>query len=73
MPPRCRVTFFDKAHGIRRTLEINATLPFAAAEIALAKLIENNVSVNDLDGDIKIQVVTTVEHTLPVRALNKVA
>jgi hypothetical protein len=71
MPPRCRVTFFNNAHG--RTLEIDAALPFAGAEIALAKLVENNVSVEDLHPEIQIEVVTTVAHTLPVRAVTKVA
>jgi hypothetical protein len=59
MPPRCRVTFFDNHHQLRRTLEVEAALPYAAAEIALRKLIESNIPIENLGPAVKVDVVTT--------------
>ena len=69
MPPRCRVTFFDTRHQISRTLEVQAALPLVAAEIALKWLMERDVLPEDLEPSVRIEVVKTAEHTVPLSAI----
>jgi hypothetical protein len=66
MPPHCRVTFFDNAHQIRRTLEIHAALPLVAAERALAWLMEHHVQPEDLGPSVHVEIIRTAEQTIPL-------
>jgi hypothetical protein len=61
MPPRCRVTFFDNRHQIRRTIEDQAGLPLVAAETALKWFIQSQIDPEDLNRKVKVEIIATTE------------
>jgi hypothetical protein len=69
MPPRCRVTFFDNRHQIRRSLEVQAALPLVAAETALELLILNHIQPEDLSPFVQVEIIRTVQQTIPLAAV----
>ena len=65
MDLRCKVTFFDVEHQIRRHVELDAPTPLIAAEIALKEMIRRGMFLTDFGSSVKVEVINRVEHSLP--------
>jgi catechol 2,3-dioxygenase-like lactoylglutathione lyase family enzyme len=58
MPVRCKVTFFDNVHEMRRSVEVLAESPARAAEMALARMIERHLLPTDFGPSVTVDVIT---------------
>ena len=65
MATRCKVSFFDVEHEIRRSVEVQAASPIAAAEAGLRWMLKTDHELTDFAGTIHIQTITTTDHALP--------
>jgi hypothetical protein len=62
MPVRCKVTFFDSVHEMRRSVEVLAESPARAAEMALARMIERHLLPTDFGPSVTVDVITSERH-----------
>jgi hypothetical protein len=69
MGSRCKVTFYDVEHRMRRSVEVQAPSPMAAAEAALLRLEERHLLATDFGESVKVEVITTVDHSLSLAAI----
>ncbi len=68
---RCRVTFRDVEHEIFRRVEVDSETALQAAQAALDWLLSERFLPEDFGPTVKVEVITTVEHTFPLRAITQ--
>lgn len=66
---RCRVTFFDVQHCLKRTVEVESASPMAAAEAGLKWMLAQDFFVEDFAANVEIEVITTARHALPLTVI----
>jgi hypothetical protein len=69
MGNRCRVTFQDVPQDMKRSIEVDATSPMAAARSALRCMVEHHCPVEDFAPIVKVEVIRTTEHSLALSAV----
>jgi hypothetical protein len=62
MAVRCKVTFFDSVHEMRRSVEVLAESPARAAEMALARMLERHLLPTDFGPSVTVDVITSERH-----------
>ena len=71
MGTRCRVTFYDKEHEMRRSIETRGASPIAAAEAALRWMLDHHVWTGEFSDSVEVEVFYSVGHKLPLSAVRQ--
>jgi hypothetical protein len=71
MATRCKVTFFDLEHRLRRSVEVPAALPIPAAEAGLRKMLESHLLPENFGGVVQVEVISTVQVFLPLAEITE--
>jgi len=71
MGNRCRVTFFDREHDMRRSIEVRGSSPIAAADAGLRWMLDHQIWTGEFSDSVEVEVVYTEKHTLPLAAIRQ--
>ena len=62
----CRVTFYDLQHEMRRTIEVRAPTPNAAARAGFAWMKDNHFRAEDFGPIVKVELLSSTMVALPL-------
>jgi hypothetical protein len=63
---KCRVTFYDLQHDMRRTVEVKAATPSAAARAGFGWMRENHFRAENFGPIVKVEVLSSTMVALPL-------